>query len=371
MKKLINISEEMTIKPVFKTSIPVAFSSSDYFAPYLGVAIQSIIDSSTPKNNYDIVVFTSDMSENNQNILCQMVSRNTNFSIRFVNVSEVFSHFKLHIWAHYSINGYFRLVAPLFMKDYQKIIFLDSDLIILEDIANLYNIDIFDYSIGACAEYFMLAIAEICGQHVKDYLRKKLGFKDIDKYFNTGVMIMNIPKFIKHNFPDILLDMVSTFDYDILEQDALNELFNEDVCYIPNEWNYAPLQKHMKEDKFLENMSDYGREKYLAITQPKILHFANRAKVWFYPDEDWAETWWKMARKTPYYELILANMIEHKIKQNNTDITNVMNYKRTVLNYWKCKVLRNLTFGKKRKHYVRKKEKLKEKIRQAKEVLKR
>lgn len=54
---------ELNIYPAFKSNnIPVVFETSRLFLPYLGVAIQSIVDKSTAKYNYDIVIFQPNSS---------------------------------------------------------------------------------------------------------------------------------------------------------------------------------------------------------------------------------------------------------------------------------------------------------------------
>ena len=369
------------IEPIEKiydnNCIPIAFASSDYFVPYLAVTIQSIIEHNNSLYNYDLVVFNKDISKNNRILLNKMLDNYDNFHIRFVNVSNIFSHLSLYTPGHVSIETYFRLIIPLYMQSYDKILFLDSDLCILEDVANLYNIDIGDNAVAATEECLMSALVGIHGQWVVDYMHDKLGLKNIDKYFQAGVMIMNIKKFIKNSYSYTLLKMVNEFDYNIVDQDAMNELLNGEIYWLPNEWNYPPLQKHMKEVDYLGNMSDYIRTKYLAVKNPKILHFADREKPWFYPDEDYAAVWWDIAKKTPYYELIIKNMFEQSLKntislieQNNLatqmNISAVRNYHKNCLQYWRVKLLSKLTFGNTKKHYIEKRARLKDMIRIAK-----
>ncbi len=380
MKFDISILDE--IKPVEKiydnNCIPIAFASSDYFVPYLAVTIQSIIEHSNALYNYDLVVFNKDISNNNQMKLAKMLNNYDNFHIRFVNVSNIFSQLSLYTPGHVSIETYFRLIIPLYMQSYNKILFLDSDLCILEDVANLYNIDIGDNALAATEECLMSALVGIHGQWVVDYMHDRLGLKNIDKYFQAGVMIMNIKKFIENKYSYTLLKMVEEFNYNIVDQDAMNELLNDEVYWLPNEWNYPPLQKHMKDVNYLDNMSDYIRKKYLAVKNPKLLHFADREKPWFYPDEDYAEVWWQYARKSPFYEIIMARMIDNKLAVSNKQLSstlknnllkyfqntmyNMGHYPKNVFNYYKYRVLRNFVFGKTLKRYIYKKNLYKAKI---------
>ena len=370
------------IKPVEKiydsNCVPIAFASSDYFVPYLAVTIKSIIEHSNSLYNYDLIVFNKDITKKNQMILVKMLDNYDNFNIRFVDVSNIFSQLSLYTPGHVSIETYFRLIIPLYMQSYNKILFLDSDLCVLEDVANLYSIDIGNNVLAATEECLMSALVGIHGQWVVDYMHNKLGLKNIDKYFQAGVMIMNIKKFMENSYSYTLLKMVNEFDYNIVDQDAMNELLNDDVYWLQNEWNYPPLQKHMKEVNYLDNMSDYIRRKYLSVKEPKILHFADSEKPWFYPDEDYAEVWWEYARQSPFYELILARMMDNKLSVSNGILSSTLNnnlltyfqtimynmghYPKNIFNYYKYKLLRNFVFGKTLDRYIYKKHLYKDKI---------
>jgi len=390
-KTRINLNLIKPLDTIFDSEnvVPIAFASSDFFAPYLGVTIQSIIDCSDSDYNYDLVVFTKDMSDFNKQILSGMCDRE-NFSIRFVNVKDIFEKVSLYTPAHITIETYFRLVIPKFMQNYHKILFLDSDLLIREDVKNLYHTDLTGggYALAAAEECLMSALVGLNGQLVIDYMKKTLKLKNVDKYFQAGVIVLNTDFFNSNNCCAKLMNMVSKFNYNIVDQDAMNELLNDKCYWLPNEWNYPPLQKHMKKAKYVENMSDFIRKKYLAVKEPKIIHFADWSKPWWDPTEDYAPLWWNTARKTSYYEIIISNMIDKKTEKNadllqnyqnsiNASLENKIsrlnnlinikcnatkNYRKNKLNYIRCRLLQNLTFGKTRLHYMDKKHKLQEKL---------
>jgi len=122
-EKLDNID---AIEPAFeKNCIPITFSSSEYFAPYLGVALQSLVDFSNEENNYDILVFTRDMTEFSKIELKNLLPKK-NFSIRFIDLNGVFGELNLYVTGHVSIETYFRLIIPHFMVKYKKFLFLDA-----------------------------------------------------------------------------------------------------------------------------------------------------------------------------------------------------------------------------------------------------
>lgn len=279
----------------------------------------------------------------------------------------------LYTPAHITIETYFRLIIPKYMSNYEKILFLDSDLIICEDVKNLFKYDISDYALAATEECLMSALLGIFGKSHIDYMTERLKLKNVDKYFQAGVLLINIDYFNLHDCSSKLIDMVCNFDYNIVDQDAMNELLNDKCFWLPNEWNYPPLQKHMKLKNYLENMSDFIRNKYLSVKNPKILHFADYSKPWYDPSEDYANVWWEVAKTTPYYECILSYMMDKKFEvynhMNISFIKNIKNYKLYCLKYWKYEVLELFTKNKQKKErYINQKNLYKERIMQVKKA---
>ena len=315
IKKTVKIPENIEINPAFENnSVAIALSSSDFFVPYLTTTLYSLIKNADMKKNYDIVIFTKDIQEQNKKIINNFLSK-SNVSIRFVNVIETFGDLKLHTDADVTIETYFRLIVPFVMKKYEKVLFLDSDLIIQSNICELYDIDLKNYPLAASVECLMSALIGRLGSYMLKYLKDVLKLKEIDKYFQAGVMLFNIKLFNEKNYGQTLLNMVANYNYKIVDQDALNELFKGNILFIPTEWNYVPMQKHMKELKYVENMSDEIREKYLAVKNPKIIHFADKGKPWYDISEKGAWNFWKYAIKTPFFNTIVLRLLQKTFRK--------------------------------------------------------
>ncbi len=284
--------------------IPIVFASSEYFLPYLSVAIVSIIKNLNKNTKLDIV------------ILCQNISvsakkkflRNFEFnfvSIRFVDVASFFSELELFTYNHVSIETYFRILAPLYMKNYDKIIYLDADLVVLSDISDLHRIEISSFPIAGAHECLISALIALKGADLISYLRHELKLKDVEEYMQGGVQLINVNYFNEHNLPFKFFVMILEKNFRYVDQDAINQLLHGKIKWISNDWNYIPLQKHMIKRKFLENMSDKIRKIYLSVQKPKILHFADFRKPWFYLSTRCSGNWWFYAFFSNYFLLIV------------------------------------------------------------------
>lgn len=152
--------DTMELKPAFiENNVALLLCAGNLYVPYLSVVLQSILENSSAVYNYDIIIFTSDISIENQIILQEQLQAYTNFSIRFYNVISVMeSYMNLYLSKYYTIEIYFRLLAPNILKSYDKILYLDSDLIVQEDVATLYNIELSEeYLLAACRDIEWIA----------------------------------------------------------------------------------------------------------------------------------------------------------------------------------------------------------------------
>lgn len=333
------VNKEKTF-PVFKDNYTaIAMSSSDEYSPYLSVCLQSLIEHSSTNHNYDIIIFERNMTQNHkEKLLCQVSQ--PNISLRFVNLSGALNkNISIPKGAHYKEECVLRLLAPRILSNYKKIIFTDCDLLFQEDIQKLYSIDTEGYPIAACVDYIMNAHYNIEWADWKEYCSKILKLDDIYKYFNTGVMLIDIPKFTEMNIEQVCFDILFGEKMRILEQDALNKALKNNIKFLDSKWNFEALQKQMYDWGFLEAMQPHIKQAYLADRKTHyILHFASARKPWFYPNEELADRWWHYAKKTSFYEEIIYAMTEHQINESRKILIDIRDYKINVLKYLKYKI---------------------------------
>ena len=122
--------------------IPVFFAVDDSYCPFLAVALQSLTDNASEENMYAIRVLYTDISMDNQRQLLQY--EKSNVRITFDNLSSHIEKIedKLFTRDYYSKTTYFRLFIPDLYPQYDKALYLDSDIVILDDIAELYGINL-------------------------------------------------------------------------------------------------------------------------------------------------------------------------------------------------------------------------------------
>lgn len=364
--------DEEYVNPKFKNKQCIALISSDYYVPYVSTVIQSIKDNSCSSSCYDIVVLTRDMSKKHIGMISELYS-GKNISIR---VKKIDFNEKFHTHGHVPLETYIRCLIPSLFKKYDKVLYLDSDIIVLDDVSKLLNSDIHDYSIAAVKDLTLHAFAldanrltETTRQTNVDYFRR-IGIDDMFSCFNGGVLLFNI-KHISNNFYEDMCNMLGVKKYEYFDQDAFNIYFKGDVLYFDFSWNITPLTLRKEIIETLPKQSKCIFQK--ALLNKKIVHYNSVYKPWFFPDDYLAYLWWKYARKTPFYEEILMRLTAFQAQQQgeNVDlIRRVMRYRRDKIKYWRYKILSKITFGKRRKHYKQKRRELKEQLRQIRQIMK-
>ena len=306
--------------PAFKNNnICIAVSSSNEYVPILATYLSSIIEHSSKNYNYDIIVFEHSITNTNKEILKRSFN-NDNLSIRFYNPDKYIKNYKLHISLEYfKEECYFRIVAPLVLNNYDKILFTDIDLIYNEDPANLFKIDIENYPIAACKDYVFSALVNLNPQ-IKEYALKTIKLDNQYNYYNTGVMLFNVKEYLRENSHIKLLQLINDNEFKFQEQDALNHIFNKRIKTINLKWNYVVPDENWKNIFDSMPIKDI-EEMRLYKNNPSIIHFSGPFKPWKGYKKQFYEKFIYNARKTPFYEDIIKFMLVDNQK-TTTDSAN-------------------------------------------------
>ena len=310
-----NVEPSNLPKPAFEeNNIPIVFSFSDFFVPYAAVTLYSLIVNSSANNNYDIVVFCTDITNRNKMLLQKMFSSHPNFSIRFYNISRFVRNMKLKANNHVSVETFYRLIVNQVMRNYQKILYLDSDLIILKDPASLYFTDLGKNLAGATID------ADHAGEYhaaipaVKKYTDTVLRLKDPYSYFQAGVILFHIGNINRKFSSTELIEFAEKREYMYVDQDVLNVKFEGQVQIIDPRWNVMTDCNEIRINELIKKAPFKIYQSYLESRKsPFIIHYAGNEKPWNSPISDMADIYWEYARKTPFYEAILWRMMDSVI----------------------------------------------------------
>lgn len=314
------VSSVTTIIPAFNEKcIALAMGISDEYTPYLYVSLSSILAHASAGNNYDIVILTSGVTEQNRNMLLQLATGKNNVSIRFVSVDEIISSYTFFIrdWFHPII--YARLLIPDLMSDYERVLYLDSDTVALTDIAELYSADLHGKILGGVRDTAHVAVYSIPNSDVKFDLDVRLKLRYPHEYINTGVLLYDIQRFRKEYTSSFLMEYSSSNEWKWQDQDIFMTLCEGKIRLLPCEWNvlvHGPIRDKgnlMERTAPCEMFEEYLR----ARNNPKIVHYVANSFLLVRPFPDLFPYFWQYARQTPYYEEILFRVFQKNYLRTN------------------------------------------------------
>lgn len=261
--------------------IPIFFSTDDNYIPYLDIAIASLSENASREYRYRIIVLNTGLKE--ENVRKVKANERADLRIDFIDISEQLAHIKSRFKNvyHFSIVTYYRLFIASLFPQYDKVIYLDCDLVVLGDISALYNIELGENIFAAGPEAFVQNTPAF-----RLYAKTALGV-DPDTYVNAGVLLMNLKAFRENRIEEQFVQMITEHDFDLLDPDQayLNYLCEGKIHILPNGWNKEPMPLPCEGKK-------------------NIVHYALYKKPWQYDDVIDGEYFWQYAKKSPFYEQI-------------------------------------------------------------------
>jgi lipopolysaccharide biosynthesis glycosyltransferase len=127
-----------------------------------------------------------------------------------------------------SLAVYYRLLAPrLLPAELNKVLYLDSDIVVRRSLTELWNTDISDCPLAAVSNY-------------EDEARKALGLPEGTKYFNSGVLLINLSFWRRNSVAERAISFVKDNPDKVQywDQDALNAILSNQWVELPPCWNW-------------------------------------------------------------------------------------------------------------------------------------
>ena len=171
----------------YQEIIPIFFAVDDKYVPFLAVTLQSLLNNASQENYYVIKILYTNMSEESKEKISKYTRENVN--IEYVDLNYYIEKIKEKLYTrdYFSMTTYFRLFISNLYPQYNKAIYLDCDIVLLKDIAELYNIDIGDNLLGAVPDDIIQK-----NEVFQEYVEKVVGVANYKTYFNAGMLVYNI-----------------------------------------------------------------------------------------------------------------------------------------------------------------------------------
>lgn len=270
---------------------------------YMSALIVSILRNSSQDEEFIFHIITSCISEENKNYINELKNIK-NFQLKYYNPIH---REKFEKWysektpQKWPVEVFFKLDIPFILKDLDKVLYLDCDMIAVNNFKELFDINMDNYTVAAAKDKL------ISNSHLK-----KIKLNKSNGYFNSGLLLINIKNF-NTLFPnDTFLEKIDKYLNNIKiveypEQDIINIIFNNKIKPIDSKYNC--VSAIVKKDKEVQDtiIAHYTLLKPLyknAYPQKNKLYYA----------------FWKYFIETPYFKNNTSKYVNILIEQGNQDI---------------------------------------------------
>jgi lipopolysaccharide biosynthesis glycosyltransferase len=247
-----------------KNQVHVACAADDSYVTHLGVMLYSLFENNSA--SFHIHLLSSSFSESNTETIHNLCDK---FSHEFTMHRIDAGLFKdFYTSKHITIATYYRILLPEILdQSLDKVIYLDSDMVIVGNIEPLWEIDIDNKALAAVSE-----------PSFNDYERLSLPVKH--GYFNAGVLVINI-KYWRAKQATVQLKryiIANAQKLNFWDQDALNACFNEEWITLKPKYNQQGSFFCIPRKKLLNTYTKSDLNE--ALVNPVIIHYTGSVKPW-------------------------------------------------------------------------------------------
>ena len=259
--------------------IPIAYCPNNFYASLTYTSMISVLSS---KVIYSYILFyliiNDDFTPKNMKLIESLYEQFDYFNITFIKMDNRYE--KAYTRRYLSKNAFYRLSLGELLPNLNKVIYLDSDTIILKDLSNLYELN------------FMGKI----------FLASMLTFDNEYNNFtiNSGILLLNLKKMRNMKIEEHVLTLLNNnfTDLQFHDQAIINLLYKKYIGFLSPEFNRFKTIKNYLEKYYKNTKGFYDYDTlYFSVKFPSILHYPGPPDSKTYKDEDW----YYFARKSKYF----------------------------------------------------------------------
>lgn len=291
------------------------------YSKFTGTAMLSILENTASEVTIHIL-HDNTLSHDNRDKFIYLAGRYSQH-VKFYNVEKVFlqkfpeagtlsEKFQLL----YSPAAMYRFLIPhVFSAAVDKVIYLDSDIIVNMDIEELWHIRLGVQPLGAVPVSFQNSDVQAGVARARKMFRmcEDGGVKPED-YFNSGVLLMNLRIFREEdsNLTSAIKSIAVYPEYEFLDQDVLNYCFAARALRLPVKFNRAVRYERLEGNGEVER---------------KIYHYAGQNSVWSFNldmRDAFNRLWMDYFMKTPWFNLASFGRLYESVQRMHIRLKQAM-----------------------------------------------
>ena len=271
-------------------TVPVFYSISDDFTKYAAVSLNSLVKHANPETDYTVYFLNQDLSGQHKQDLSDLGIQNVHVKFFHIDdelVKPIQNRKENFLRADFfTMSIFYRLFIPELFPQYDKAIYIDSDTIVNDDIAKLYNTELGNNLFGACTDSSIQYVAKMV-KYIKDVLAL-----DPKKYINSGMLVMNSKAFRDEYFINHFMNLLKRYHFDCIapDQDYLNEIGEGRILHLDPRWDAMP------------------NENTKPLKNPGLIHYNLFFKPWHFKNVQYEDYFWQSAKETKFYNELKAEL---------------------------------------------------------------
>lgn len=190
---------------------------------------------------------------------------------------------------HVSKEAYLRILAPeVLAADIDRIIYLDCDVVVVDDLGPLWNTELGDKALAAAPDYPRLPSV------LAPARRRALGIPQDWTYVNSGVLLLDLERWRRGGLTQRLFDYIGHHGaaLEFWDQDAINAVLHDAILVTDCRWN---LQARMYRSGRRSFPMEFVATRE-ARRRPAIIHYTGAEKPWRFRS--------RTARKKDYFRYL-------------------------------------------------------------------
>ena len=285
------------LKAKSERTVPIAMALDEgYLYPTI-VSITSMMENAKKDTIYDLYIMHPDgFSSESKEKLNFLGVRYKNCNIKLINMQKEYA--SANESGHITTPAYYRLSLSDLLPNLDKMLWIDGDTLIFDDLHEMYNLDLND-------NYYLAYLDDKQGSPLKEF-----GLSD-DEYVCDGVMVINLKKLREDSMVSKYKSFIERYNDKLIQHDqtVINAVCYGKIGILPPKFgmfNYGKTGRKMY--NYVDNLTSKNKYTYKemddALNNLVVLHCV--IKPWKDAGCSFADVWWQYARKTDCYKEIYS-----------------------------------------------------------------
>ena len=263
---------DMDQQPIY-----IVCAADDKFVMPLAVMLKSLLLNSRKYKKIIIYILDSGIQPDSKQMLIDSI-KTAGSDIRFIAI-DLTPVQGLKAGGRITLATYSRLLIGSILPDnIKKVIYLDADLIINEDIGKLWDLPMGEHYLLAAQDQGERALYVSSPHGLSNY--KELGIEPDCPYFNAGVLVIDMDRWRNNNIGQKVIEYIRQNPDHIRfwDQDGLNALLHHNWGKLDLRWNVI-IQMHINSSWDAGPVKDKKTYRRV-VKRPYIIHFNGIFRPW-------------------------------------------------------------------------------------------